>query len=771
MPSAVKIPLPSGSIGVRFKGSPAEVTGLQDDSPLLGKVKVGYTVDSLYLPDGSIHKDIGTAELIKLLKAHSDSDKGRKLKLKMSTTETSGLVIPAGKEGVEVTGKPPRVSGLSDDFKDCTHRIGLAVDVVEIEDGTKYCGHSAEEIVDLLAENIDSKITLHFLRPSQTRGSPHEVILPLEKSVDLPAAEKLGIGFAVKNGVTTLTKLSSESPLRGSARVGMAIDALSLEGGDVMHLGFSGSELRGLLGKTADDEKRQFILKGPSNQSITKKSSTIVKLPAGNASDLGLDFTVKGTMTAKALVYGIAEDSPLKGKVQRGQEVVSVGLDDGLEYDELPTDELLEILQESSDAADKSRFMMLLNGDEPLIDEVTVTLPAGKLGINFIGSPPRINKIIPGSPLQDKVFVGMVVDTLTLKEPEEVLYNPFTAKEFINLLVEQKDSDQRVLRLINPATREFSTPDLGSLPEEVVIDLPAVYPLGFAMVDKKDGLCHISSVRRQSPLRTEMDVGMCVDELLLPDGTRHIQRSAAEMRSLLKDTTEVEGRKLTLKNPETGTFSTLPDKTEIVLPTGRLGVTFSKTAPPTVIALKDDSPIKDDVMLGMYVDMFTLSDGTAKTGLSTPELTAELNATVNEEDRLLLLKNPRSSEPRPYEVILPDETTVVLPTGTLGISFRETRNSMCVVTRVHETSKMKNVVRVGMAVDILAVSAEQVYSGLTAKEICRVLAETKGVAGRKLTLKNPDTARMSTRNVIVDDDGEFSTVNGDQLFDDESQRG
>jgi hypothetical protein len=45
------VDLPSGPLGVAFKGKPTYVSKVQDDSPLFGKLKVGFVVESVFIPE------------------------------------------------------------------------------------------------------------------------------------------------------------------------------------------------------------------------------------------------------------------------------------------------------------------------------------------------------------------------------------------------------------------------------------------------------------------------------------------------------------------------------------------------------------------------------------------------------------------------------------------------------------------------------------------------------------------------------------------------
>ena len=60
MPSLVKLPLPTGMLGVSFKGTPPTVTKLLDDSPMKGRIKEGYIFNSLILNDGTMIENVTT---------------------------------------------------------------------------------------------------------------------------------------------------------------------------------------------------------------------------------------------------------------------------------------------------------------------------------------------------------------------------------------------------------------------------------------------------------------------------------------------------------------------------------------------------------------------------------------------------------------------------------------------------------------------------------------------------------------------------------------
>jgi hypothetical protein len=74
------ISIPSGPIGIVFKGVPPTLTTIKDSSALKGKANEGWVVSALTLGDGTVHSGFNTPELLGLLRG-STRDNGRVLTL------------------------------------------------------------------------------------------------------------------------------------------------------------------------------------------------------------------------------------------------------------------------------------------------------------------------------------------------------------------------------------------------------------------------------------------------------------------------------------------------------------------------------------------------------------------------------------------------------------------------------------------------------------------------------------------------------------------
>jgi hypothetical protein len=654
MAPAIKVALPTGKIGVSFKGSTTPiVSSVSDDSPMKGKIKAGYKFIGLYLKDGTEYENLGTKELVEAL-SDTAEEEGRKIKLQIALPAKTSVTVPPGDAGITVDGDPPtivqvdRTSPLKDKL-----RVGLVVDSVELDDGFTILGHTADEITELLADNEGDERVLHLKNPSATSLSERAVILPEEKAVDIPSG-KLGVVFA--GFPAKVARMSDASPVRGKFRIGMAVDSFIMPDG-TEYSGLSAEELVGALAESVDTEGRKVILKPPTSKTLSKVSTTKVILPAG---DLGLTFDGE-----PAVITEVSEQSTLKDRLYAGQMVKTICLDDGTEYDDLDWNDVQEILGDTEDSTGR---WMLLENQEPIIplpDEKMVYLPTERLGVSFSGTPPTITKIA-----------------------------------------------------------------------------------------------------EDSPVATEFMVGLAADTLIMPGGPTYMELSTPELVKLLTDSVDVEGRMITLKNPATTKMTKKPDAMEVKLPKGKLGVVFTGT-PPKVTRFFDDSPMKDKLPIGLVVDMLTLEDGTVIAGCSGKELAGILADNSFSSGRTLLLKNPSTRRLSTRQIMPPDEKIVVIPAGSLGVSFK---GKHATVSRIQDNSPVKAQFRVGMVVDKLTLPNGSTYTGLSATELVNVLKGSAILEDREVHLVNPDTMELSAKAVVQKSSTKGLFVEDEESVD-ESQAG
>eukprot|EP00567_Pseudictyota_dubia_P016329 CAMPEP_0197441742 /NCGR_PEP_ID=MMETSP1175-20131217/7938_1 /TAXON_ID=1003142 /ORGANISM="Triceratium dubium, Strain CCMP147" /LENGTH=320 /DNA_ID=CAMNT_0042972071 /DNA_START=220 /DNA_END=1182 /DNA_ORIENTATION=+ len=87
-----RIALPKGKVGIKFAGSPPEITAVNHDSPLAGQVEVGQVVESIVIPGQEPHAGLNSPTASKILKESAGLD-GRAMVLKSKD--------PSGEEDIK----------------------------------------------------------------------------------------------------------------------------------------------------------------------------------------------------------------------------------------------------------------------------------------------------------------------------------------------------------------------------------------------------------------------------------------------------------------------------------------------------------------------------------------------------------------------------------------------------------------------------------------------------------------------------------------------
>lgn len=87
----------------------------------------------------------------------------------------------------------------------------------------------------------------------------------------------------------------------------------------------------------------------------------------------------------------------------------------------------------------------------------TVSLPSGSLRVWFKGSPPRISKIEPDSPIAEQISLGQVV--VGCSAPDAVTECTTTTPALVHFLLEHAHSDQRTLTVTDAPPPRRIQPD------------------------------------------------------------------------------------------------------------------------------------------------------------------------------------------------------------------------------------------------------------------------------------------------------------------------
>jgi hypothetical protein len=184
---------------------------------------------------------------------------------------------------------------------------------------------------------------------------------------------------------------------------------------------------------------------------------------------------------------------------------------------------------------------------------------------------------------------------------------------------------------------------------------------------------------------------------------------------------------------------------KVVLPSGKIGVNFKNTTPPTVSSLLDDSPMKGKVKPGCLFDTLYLADGTEFTQLSTMELLQMLSDYHDEEGRKIK-----------FRMGLPTSIMVKIPPGDPGITID---GEPPIITSITRTSPLRDILRIGLAVDSIALEDGTEYKGYSADEIKTIMDDNREDS-IIMGLKNPAATSLSTRATMLPKSKEVTLPNG-----------
>ena len=179
----------------------------------------------------------------------------------------------------------------------------------------------------------------------------------------------------------------------------------------------------------------------------------------------------------------------------------------------------------------------------------------------------------------------------------------------------------------------------------------------------------------------------------------------------------------------------------IVLPRGKIGVTFDG-APPVVIRVLKNSPVYDEVTEGLYAQTLIVP-GCEISFIPYAAWLYDVLKHFEQVDRTLVLRDAPMTGP-PLWIIS-------LPTGPLGIHMK---GFPPVITLVNADSKIKELVQEGVIVDRLVVpnicDLSLGVGGFTDTRVIKTLRETQNVEGRQLVLKAIDIRQAKKRTPLFD---------------------
>jgi hypothetical protein len=162
LPLKKLVTLPTGSLGVVFKGSIAKVSSIRETSLLKGIIREGFVVDTLTVPNGTEYVGCSANQLVKALTATSDIE-GRTLLLKGPQNSTLPsdafikVVLPRFGNAVElglVFGEGPTIAEIEKSSA-LVGKLSVGQTLVALHDGLEreYRATSEESVEDALLDS------------------------------------------------------------------------------------------------------------------------------------------------------------------------------------------------------------------------------------------------------------------------------------------------------------------------------------------------------------------------------------------------------------------------------------------------------------------------------------------------------------------------------------------------------------------------------------------------------------------------------------------
>jgi len=476
---------------------------------------------------------------------------------------------------------PPRIKSISDTSQLVSHGVvkGMVVDTLALQDGTIYHEMETSELVQHLKDTAHHEGRVLTLINPKVRPLTKKLDAPREPDsfqrvlqddeiiVTLPAGS---IGVVLNGKPPTVVRISEESTIGDQIREGLVVDTLMLEDGSI-HYQLDSTELVHLLKEHSYSYGRviRFINHDvlpltvepgtAAAPSVKEDDALVVSLPAGA---IGLVFN-KAT---PPMITKIKETSPLLySGLQVGMCVDTLTLaDTGEKFYQLDTKEFTTYLKQHRESEGGRVVRFIPEGmpvstppeeDEIVIpaempDEIELGLPPGPVGLLVEGTPPVITKMSDDSPLLGTgVVLGMVVDTLTLEDG--TMLCEMESDEFKAALRENADSEERVIKLINPAAVEL-TKASAPIEEEPYVgpgEIECVVPPGSIRVAFIGQPPTITKIAPDSPVVEEgVVVGMMVDTVTIDDQV-YYELDTPALTTLLTSNADNDNRQIRFVAP------------------------------------------------------------------------------------------------------------------------------------------------------------------------------------------------------------------------------
>lgn len=340
------------------------------------------------------------------------------------------------------------------------------------------------------------------------------------------------------------------------------------------------------------------------------------------------------------------------------------------------------------------------------------TLPSGPLGITFKGSnPPVIKEVKYDSPMFGLLKCGYTfVEFVHANGQTE---SPKDSVSLAKLIKSTAEDEGRKIKCVM------------TLPAEVEFLLPEG-DVGLTVTQEK-GICLITKIDNDSPLKHLVRVGMAVDAFTLPDGSSMTGCHADKVMEWLS-TNQEPGRVMILKDPSLGALSPpsfSQSNTAFEIPPGattKLGLRFQGSPLPNLVDVDPRSELRGRVQPDMIIAALRCPDGREFQGVDSSYLAKLLDETADLEGRQLYLMN-KYDDDLPSEPLLKVWCPVFGNADELGVVFGGNPTS---VKYVAPHSQLNGIIRKGMRVVNVWWKYAPPVQDLSPEGIVQSLSESSG---------------------------------------------
>mmetsp|Transcript_19417 Transcript_19417/g.22197 ORF Transcript_19417/g.22197 Transcript_19417/m.22197 type:complete len:458 (-) Transcript_19417:174-1547(-) len=449
----------------------------------------------------------------------------------------------------------------------------------------------------------------------------------------------------------------------------------------------------------------------------------IVPLPVGK---LGIKFTG----STEVIVSQVKEDGAMNGRpIKPGYIVKSLILGDGSEYKPNSKEELVAALgNQSHDPNRKLKLQMAFK------NQVGVTLPASKsLGfeIEDRNGKPTIVSIQSFCSIKDQINVGMVVDKVSM--PNDYDMEGYNAEAINGLLNSTSTITGR--KMVLKALDAIVAPTSENVDfDSKTLELPSGRALGLRL---GGSVATIQDIEENSPLSGVIFPGMIIASVRIPNGTQYNNLSGVLLHKVFIETMYIEGRLIHLIDSPEGMTSEEPTL-QIFPPIlgasmEELGISLSSNGTELIVDKVETYSDLSNVMpkgAGL-VSVSWRVDGTNRVNTLSPQTPEQFDDLLLQSsgcDRFFMMHGLEN-------IYMPDECTIPLPKGKLGVVFKGASPAM-IVRMKNDSPLLDSPVVPGMAVSSLVIDGV-VYNQPTTQLLTEKLAESPNSSYRRVTFVNP----------------------------------